>query len=151
MHRFSRLMSCGALLAVIAYSPAQAEERGSLDEAQAMSEAAAAYLEAEGAEMAYPAFNEGAEWHDRDLYVFVFGSDGTVLAHGANADLIGENLIEATDATGNTFVADFVAVDDHAWIDYDFADPQTGAILPKRSYIMRVGDDVVGVGAYVTE
>lgn len=149
MHRFARLTSFGALLAVIASGPALAQDRGSLEEAQAMSEEAAAYLEAEGSEMAYPAFNDGDEWHDRDLYVFVFGPDGTVLAHGANADLIGQNLIEATDASGNPFVADFVAVEDHAWIDYDFADPQTGDILPKRSYIIRVDDDVVGVGAYV--
>ena len=72
-----------------------------------------------------------------------------MLAHGANAGLVGQNLMAATDASGNTFVADFVAVDDHAWVDYDFADPQSGDVLPKRSYIIRVGEDVVGVGAYV--
>ena len=149
MRRVPNLLACSALVAIVASGPAHAEDRGSLEEAQAMSEAAAAYLETQGADMAYPAFNDGPEWHDRDLYVFVFGADGTVHAHGANAGLIGENLMAATDASGNPFVAAFVAVEDHEWVDYDFADPQTGAVLPKRSYIIRVGEDVVGVGAYV--
>jgi len=149
MTRLIRLFSI--VIAAVAVSfAAQAQERASLEEAQAMAERAAAFLEAEGPEVAFPAFNEGEEWHDRDLYVFVFDLDGTALAHGANESLVGTNMMDATDANGTHFIADIVAVEDEGWVDYVFANPQSGENEPKRSYVIRVDDQyAVGVGAYV--
>lgn len=135
---------------VLAFGPAQAEERGSLEEAQAMAERAAAHIEEVGADAAFADFNEGGDWHDRDLYVFVFGPDGTNLSHGANQALIGTDMSGATDADGNHFIQEIVSVEDHGWVDYQFANPQTGEAEPKRSYVINVnGEYWVGVGAYV--
>ncbi len=150
MTKLLRLFSIVVAGFAVTFSTAQADERASLDEAQAMAERAAEFLHEEGPDVAFPAFNEGGEWHDRDLYVFVFDLEGNAVAHGANESLIGTNMIEATDPEGNAFIADIVAVEDHGWVDYVFANPQTSENEPKRSYVIRVDDQyAVGVGAYV--
>ena len=113
-----------------------------------MAEAAAMHLQANG-EAALADFNDGDAWHDRDLYVFVFAPDGTTLAHGANAALVGENLIDLTDPDGTPLIANIVAVEGSGWVDYQFANPDSGEVEPKRSYVVQVGDNRVGVGAYV--
>ncbi|MGD9740499.1 MAG: cache domain-containing protein [Bauldia sp.] len=130
-----------------AYVPT--EERATLDEAQAMAEAAAAFLEANGPEVAFPAFTDGVEWHDRDLYVFAFDLAGTCVAHGADPALIGQDLTGLADVNGTLFVLDFIAVTDGAWVPYVWANPLNGVAEPKQSYVIRVGDHVVGVGAYL--
>jgi cytochrome c len=130
-------------------APAAAQERGTTAEAQAMAEAAAAFLVDNGPEIAYPAFSDGPEWHDRDLYVFVIGLDGINRAHGANAALIGTDITGLVDRNGAYFVRDFLAVETVGWVDYVYTDPLTGLDEPKSSYIIRVGDVIVGVGAYL--
>ncbi len=144
----SVLAALFVMVSVIA-SGASAQERGTPAEAQAMAEAAAAYLTANGPDVAYPAFNDAPEWHDRDLYVFVIANDGINLAHGANAALIGTNLSDLVDRNGVYFVRDFLAVETAGWVDYVYTDPVTGTDEPKRSYVIRLGDLIVGVGAYL--
>jgi hypothetical protein len=39
-------------------------------------------------------------------------------------------------------------VTDQAWLDYKCQNPVSKAVTPKTSYVVRVGDYVVGVGAY---
>jgi cytochrome c len=34
------------------------------------------------------------------------------------------------------------------WVDYKWANPQTKKVEPKSSYMMKVGDVIVGVGIY---
>jgi cytochrome c len=133
--------------ALLGFTGALAQDHGSLKEAQAMAEAAAQHLEKNG-EAAFADFNDGNAWHDRDLYVFVFGPDGTCLAHGANAKMVGQNVIDHTDAEGTPFIENIVAVKGSGWVDYKFANPQTGEIAAKRSYVVQIGDNRVGVGAY---
>jgi cytochrome c len=41
-----------------------------------------------------------------------------------------------------------VLVADAPWVDYKWQNPVSKAVEPKTSYEIRVGDDVVGVGAY---
>lgn len=144
----ARLIAAAFAL-VAALAPAQAQIRGTLDEAQAMAEAAAAFLAAEGPAVAYPAFDTSPAWHDRDLYVFVVDGTGLCLSHGARADLIGQNIIDLRDRNGLAFVPLFLAVTERGWVDYVWTNPVTGAEEPKRTYIVRLGDLAVGVGAYV--
>ncbi len=149
---FARFLAgtAGMFLAVfLAVAPAAAADRGSLDEAKAMAEKAAALLKAEGKDKAYPTFNSDAQFKDRDLYVFVIDNTGTAVSHGANAALIGRNLAEVRDPTGKQFVKEMVAITDRGWVDYTWQNPATKAVEPKRSYVIREGDVVVGVGAYV--
>lgn len=137
-----------AVLALWPAAQALAQERGTPAEAQAMAERAAELLRTQGAEAAFAAFQvPGAPFHDRDLYVFVVDSQGVMRVH-PNAALVGQTMLARQDPQGRAYIRDFVAIQDHGWVDYSFEDPQTHQILPKTSYIVRVGDYRVGVGAY---
>ena len=41
-----------------------------------------------------------------------------------------------------------LAIDKSGWVDYKFKSPATNQEHDKSSYIVRVGDFLVGVGAY---
>ncbi len=141
-----------AFISVAALGVANAqEEYGTPEEAQAMAEAAAAYVEEVGDEAAFEAFTNDAAWKDRDLYVFVNDLDGLVFAHGADPSLVGQNLWDTTDINGFHFVRAMVAIDPTGWVDYVWPDPLTGEQTPKTSYIIRIGDYVLGVGAYLID
>ncbi|MDF1791292.1 MAG: cache domain-containing protein [Thalassobaculaceae bacterium] len=136
-----------ALAVVVA--PAYAAEQGSVDEAKAMAEKAAALLSSAGKDKAFEAFNNSGDFKDRDLYVFVVDNAGITVAHGANAALIGRNLMEVRDPAGKQFVKEMVGVSDKGWVEYVWQNPASKAVEPKKSYVIREGDVVVGVGAYV--
>ena len=66
---------------------------------------AVAYITAEGTDKAYAEIsNPSGQFVDRDLYIAVYGLDGMVLAHGADAKRIGTNQINDTDPNGKEFV-----------------------------------------------
>ncbi len=137
-------------LGVIAFSySAQAEERGTPDEAKAMCEKAAAFLNENGIEKSIEAFHTpGAPWHDRDLYVFVFDQKGMTIAHGAKAALVGRDLTKLRDVDGKLFLKEIISVADKGWVDYKWQNPVTNKVEPKTSYVINTGEYVLGVGAY---
>ena len=118
------------------------------EDAKAMALKAAAYLKEAGPDKAFEAFTNSPDWKHGDLYVFVSKDDGTLVAHGFDPELVGTNQINLTDADDKKFVQAFVAVRDQGWVDYKWKSPATGKIEPKTSYIVRVGEYTVGVGAY---
>jgi hypothetical protein len=119
------------------------------DEAKALAIKAAEYLKSVGRDKAFPEFDaKDGPWHDRDLYVTVLDDKGLVLAHGNNPGLIGKSVAELKDVDGKPFIRDFLATKDAGWTDYKWQNPLTKAIEPKTQYNVRVGDDIVGVGAY---
>ena len=72
----------------------------SKDEAVAMVQKAVAAIKSEGSEKAYAEIsNPSGKFVDRDLYIVVYGLDGLVLAHGANASRVGTNQIDDKDPT----------------------------------------------------
>jgi signal transduction histidine kinase len=147
----SRSKLAGAVFGAVALiGTAFAAEVGSPDEAKAMADRAAAYIKANGAENAFKTFNDkqDANFHDRDLYVFVFDPTGKVLSHGANANLVAKNMAELKDVDGKPFVKEFLAVKDTGWVDYKWQNPQSKAVEAKTTYVVRSGDYVIGVGAY---
>lgn len=125
-------------------------EHGSKEEAKAMAEKAAAFLKTQGKDKAFETFTQGgAGFKNRDLYVFVYNDEGVCQAIGSNPAMVGKKLIDMKDSDGKPLIREFIAVKDAAWVDYKWRNPQTQEILPKSSYIIRVGDYVLGVGAYV--
>lgn len=123
---------------------------GTRAEAQAMCEKAAALIQSEGLEKADKAFQDkNGGFIDRDLYVFVLDDKGVFIAHGAKPILVGKGGMDMVDVDGFALIKAFVAVKDKAWVDYKWPDAAEGnKIEPKSSYIIRVGDHVVGVGYY---
>jgi cytochrome c len=122
------------------------------EEAIAMVKKAVDFIKQQGPDKAYPVIdNKAGQFTDRDLYIVVYGLDGEVLAHGANAKLIGKNMIDAQDVDGKYFVKERVELaqkEPSFWQDYKFVDPVTKRIQPKQMYCERLNDTAVCGGVY---
>lgn len=126
----------------------QAVDPATPADAKAMAIRAAEYLKAQGPETAFAAFSQNGRFHDRDLYVFVIHASGTLVADGAHRDILGTNILDLADSDGKPFVRELLAIEDRGWVEYKLTHPLTGTVRNKRSYIVRVGEYAVGVGAY---
>lgn len=127
---------------------ARAQQGGTPEQAKAMAIRAADLLRKTGPDVAFPEFNKGTEFHDRDLYVMVYDKTGRCVAHGANPALIGKSLIDLKDTDGTYLIRELVAIEDAGWVDYKWPHPVTKKIEPKTTYVVTVGEYRVGVGAY---
>jgi hypothetical protein len=137
------------VIAPLLPSAGHAAGQATPDEAKAMAIKAAEYLKSAGPEKALPEFNaKDGPWHDRDLFVAVLDSKGMMVAHGTNPGLIGRNVLDLKDIDGKPFNRNWVSVTDTGWVDFKWRNLQTSAIEPKTCYVVHVGDDFVGVGAY---
>ncbi len=122
------------------------------DEAVAMVKKAVSAIKTEGADKAYAEIsNPSGQFVDRDLYIVVYGLDGMVLAHGADAKRIGTNQINDKDADGKEFVkerVDLAKAQPSFWQEYKFMNPVTKKVEPKQMYCERLGETVVCGGVY---
>ena len=95
--------------------------------------------------------NKSGQFVDRDLYLVVYGLDGTVHAHGANDKMIGKNLIDLKDIDGKEFVRERVQLARSKgtfWQDYKFTNPTNKKIEPKSMYCETMDDAVLCGGVY---
>jgi len=152
MHRFFPA-AVAALLLAFGSAQAQAPSKGTAAEATAMVDKAIAHIKKVGREKAFADFDsKTGGFTDRDLYVVVYDLKGKVLAHGANAKMIGKDVIELRDNDGKYFVKERVEMmakpGAKGWQDYKFMNPVSRAIEPKSMYIVRYEDMIVGCGIY---
>jgi hypothetical protein len=101
MHKITRTF----LFAVIALisTPSFAEsERATAEEAVKFVKFSVAYLKKHGQKKAFADFADttNRQFHDRDLYLFVYDFKGNNVAHGNNPKMVGKNLLELRDADG---------------------------------------------------
>lgn len=129
-----------------------AAENATKDEAVAMVKKGVAFIKANGKEKGYAEItNKQGQFVDRDLYLVVYGLDGTVHAHGANEKMVGRNLIDLKDIDGKPFVKERVEMGKAKpsfWQDYKFTNPATKKIEPKSMYCERLDETVVCGGIY---
>jgi signal transduction histidine kinase len=129
-----------------------AAERGAPAEAEALVRKAGALIKSAGAEKAFEEITNGKAFKDRDLYVFVYDLNGKCLAHGANAKLVGKDLIGLKDPDGKPLVKILVDVakdKGQGWTEtVKFRNPVTDKIQTRVNYIERVGDFAVGSGVF---
>lgn len=122
------------------------------EEATAMVKKAVAHIKASGKDKAYADITaKGGAFSSGDLYITVYGLDGTVRAHGANEKMVGKNLIELKDVDGKAFVKERVelaATKASFWQDYKFTNPVTKKIEPKSMYCEKLEDSAVCGGIY---
>ena len=122
------------------------------DQAVAMVKKAVAAIKAEGPEKAYAEIsNPSGKFIDRDLYIVVYGLDGMVLAHGANASRIGTNQIDDKDPDGKAFVKERVELakaQSSFWQSYKFMNPVTKTVEPKQMYCERLDETAICGGIY---
>jgi signal transduction histidine kinase len=151
MKRLPLVWLCLALCCFLP-AAAQAEERGSKEEAMAMVQKAVAAIKADGQEKAFAAINDPkGPFVDRDLYVVVYDLHGKCLAHGANAKQIGRDLTELRDPDGKFFIKERIELGkakNNFWQDYKYLNPMTKLIEPKSMYMEKTGDLLVGCGIY---
>ena len=111
-----------------------------------------AAIKAEGAEQAYAEIsNPAGPFVAGDLYIVVYGLDGMVLAHGADAKRIGTNQIADKDPDGKAFVKERVelaATHQSFWQTYKFMNPVTHRVEPKDMDCERLGQTAVCGGVY---
>ncbi len=141
----SMLLAAALLSAPVVYAAGQATP----DEAKAMAVKAAEYLKVVGPDKAFPEFNaKDGPWHDRDLYVTVQDSKGVMVSHGTNPGLIGKSVLDLKDVDGKPFNREIQQIKDSGWIEFKWQNPVSKAVEPKKMYEVRVGEYIIGVGAY---
>ena len=131
-----------------------AQSKATAAEATAMVKKGVADLKAAGKDKdkIYAAVTaKDAKWVDRDLYLVVYGMDGVVKAHGANAKLVGNNMIDMLDIDGKPYIKeriDLAKAKGAFWQDYKYTNPTTKKIEPKSMYCEKVEDVVACAGVY---
>jgi signal transduction histidine kinase len=153
--RMNQRSLCARLVAALACAVAigaHANDGASERDAVTMVKKGVAYIKANGKDKAYPEISDKkGQFVDRDLYLVVYGLDGTVRAHGANEKMIGKNLIELRDVDGKAFVKERVELAQAKgtfWQDYKFTNPVSKKIEPKSMYCEKLDDAAVCGGIY---
>lgn len=131
---------------------AEAADRGTAAEAQALLAQAVAHYQQAGRSQAIADFNNprGEFVHD-DLYVFCIGPDDKMVAYGANASLVGTDTDNLKDADGKPIgqqIREIGRDRGSGTLDYKFMNPATQQAEPKSTFIQKVGEDVCAVGYY---
>jgi cytochrome c len=149
MKSLNRLLAVGLLALPLA---GIAGEHATRDEAVAMVKKGVAFWKANGDDKTFAAITDKkGQFNDRDLYLVVYGLDGTVHAHGANEKMVGRNLIDLKDVDGKPFVRERVEMaqkQNTFWQDYKFTDPVTKKIEPKQMYCERIDSNILCGGVY---
>jgi cytochrome c len=146
-------VALSGLLMLASSTLASAAEHSTPREARAMFDQAVKYLQANGPEKSWAAFNNRkGVFVKNDLYVYVIDRKGTYIANGAAPDsLIGLNVLDSVDAAGNPLFRQMIAVTDkqqEARIRYVWLNRKHNHVEPKVAWLHREGDYILGVGYY---
>lgn len=141
-----------ALLVSATLAATGVQAAATADEATAMVKEGVAFVKANGTEKAAAEIaNKEGKFRKDDLYLVIYGLDGTVRAHGSNQKMVGKNLIALKDIDGKEFVKERVELAKAKgtfWQDYKFTNPTTKKIEPKAMYCEKLDDAVVCGGIY---
>ncbi len=125
--------------------------QGSADEALALVEKALACYKAQGARALDSITQTPAQFADRDMYVFAFDRAGVYRAFSGNVGKVATNVRNVPGVDGDKLVRDAFERASHGggWVDYVFANPKTGSVDLKTSYVVPISDDLIlGCGVY---
>ena len=142
----------GIVILFMVVGLAYAQDRGTAAEAKALLDKAVVFYKANGQDKAFAAFNDSkGQFVSKDLYIFALDMNGKILSHGANAGLIGKDMMGAKDADGKLFMKDMVETGKtkgKGTIDYKWENPKTKKVEQKSSYVEKVDGVVLGCGYY---
>lgn len=149
----SRLIRAGLAGLALCSTLATAAEHATPREARVLFDRAVKYLQANGPEQAWSAFNnQKGPFVKKDLYVYVIDRQGVYVANGAAPDsLIGLKVLDTVDAAGEPLFREMIAVtekQDEASIRYVWLNRKSNRVEPKVAWVHREGDYVLGVGYY---
>jgi signal transduction histidine kinase len=89
------------------------------------------------------------EFHDHDLYPFIYNMEGVCLANGARPSLVGKNLISLKDQDDKYLIREMREIANgpgNGWLTYKWPSPVTNKIEDRGAYIEKMGPYFVGVG-----
>lgn len=137
---------------LVASAAAQPAER---TKAEALVKEGIAFLKANGKEALFAEVHKGSgRFHAKPgnpIYLFVYDLNGVVLAHGAEANLLGINRLNVKDPDGKQYIKEAIAMAQKkggGWADYKRMNPETRKIEEKTSFCLAEGAIVIGCGIY---
>jgi cytochrome c len=148
-----RKVFVGIFILFLVAGSAYAQDRGTAAEAQSLLSKAVVFYKANGQTKAFAAFNDpkGA-FVSKDLYIFALDMSGKIIAHGANAALIGKDMMGAKDADGKLFMKEMVDIigktTGKGSVDYKWVSPKTKQVEQKSSYLEKIDNVILGCGFY---
>lgn len=129
-----------------------AVSKGEASQAKALLDQAAARYRAEG-EKALAAISRAGEFVQGDLYVYVVGKDGRMLASGGpSLSLVGRDVRELKDAKGKPFIRELLRISaerGEGAVEYRWLNREHGKVERKVACFRQVNDVVVAVGYYI--
>ena len=142
----------GIVILFMVVGLAYAQDRGTSPEAKALLDKAVVFYKANGQDKAFAAFNDSkGQFVSKDLYIFALDMNGKILSHGANAGLIGKDMMGTKDADGKLFMKEMVETaktKGKGTVDYKWENPKTKIVEQKSSYVEKVDGVVLGCGYY---
>lgn len=150
----ARLLALGLLILVSSFllNASAAEKAATQPEAVALVKKAVAYIRQNGNEKAFAEFNkQQGLFVDRELYIAVLDMKGVMLAHGANARLVGKSVLDIKDMNGKAFVREQIELaksKGSGWVDFDWVNPVSQKMEHRATYLERVNDYFVVSGIY---
>jgi signal transduction histidine kinase len=139
-----------ALGAALVATAAFADARVTAKEAEAMVKKGVAYIKGTPRDKALADITDPkGQFVDRDLYLTVYNMEGTALAHGANAKMVGKNLIDLRDANGKEHIRERMQLAKTKaafWQDFSWVNPVSKKIEPKQMYCERTEEKLVVCG-----
>jgi len=148
MKKLLTLLAASFLLA----GAALAEERATPQDAEELVKTGIAYFKKHGAAKAFKEFqNKNGPFVYKDLYLALYDLGGKCVAHGADANRVGKEFMEAKDPDGKAFIKERIEIarsKGNGWQDYKFKNPANGKIEQKTSYFELSGDVIFTSGAY---
>ena len=138
--------------AALAASAGWAADRGTAKEAEALVKKGIAYIKANGKDKGYAEItNKQGQFVDRDLYLIVLNVDGTMLANGLNAKLVGLNRMDSQVFDGKFAIREMIEASkskNGSWTEYKYSDPVTRKVLDKANYCERLEPSTLVCGGY---
>jgi cytochrome c len=136
-----------------AQPPRGAIERAGAKRAAALLDSAVSYLQENGPEKAFAAFNDAkGRFVDGPYYVFVVGLDGFMHANGGSQiGLVGKSALDLRDAAGKPIIQDLLAqakIAPGGTIEYRWLNRVSNHVESKVSQFRKTGDYIVSVGYY---
>jgi signal transduction histidine kinase len=146
------ILAASILAAIGTTAYAAGDERVTAKEAEAMVKKGVALIKASPRDKALHEINNNkAVWVDRELYLVVYGMDGTALAHGTSPKMVGKNMLDLRDADGKEHIKERIELAKTKasfWQDYRTLNRDNKKIEPKSMYCERAADVIVCGGIY---
>ncbi len=151
---FKALKKVAAIVAMatvaLAGGTSWAADKATAKQAEAMVKKGIAYIKTNGKEKGYAEItNKQGQFTEGDLYLTVWGTDGTVWAHGANEKMVGKVLIDLKDVDGKEFVRERMELAKSKaafWADYKQTNPVSKKVEPKSMYCDHLDDATLVCG-----